>query len=182
MNLIYKVEDADIGEEKMKMDNPKVRYASRGIVLNAKNEIALFYKEKMNEYKLPGGGIEENEKAIDAFKREVLEETGCIIDNINELGIIEEYKSHANFKQRSYVFVGNVKEDTNKLYITDKEKAEGAKLMWKSPENALKLIKECYDNLLDSPYDKDENVYSTKFIAIRDQKILEYFMKEWYQK
>ena len=58
------------------LNNPKVRTASRGIVLRDDGKIALFYKSKMNEYKLPGGGIDEGEDKFVAFEREILEEVG----------------------------------------------------------------------------------------------------------
>lgn len=129
---------------------------------------------KRNEYKLPGGGIEENEKPEEAFKREVLEETGCKVEIIKELGTTEEYKTLDNFKQISYVFVGKVLEDTKQLNVTQKEKDEGARLVWETPENALKVITESYGKLIASKY---ESVYHTRFIALRDRKILEYYIK-----
>ena len=86
----------------------------------------------------------------------------------------EEYKCKMNFKQISYVFVGKVVEDTKQVNFTQKETDEGARLLWESPENALKLITDCYDNLVESSY---ESVYSTKFVVLRDRIILEYYIK-----
>lgn len=136
-------------------------------------KIAIFNKANKNEYKLPGGGLEGNEDPKEAFKREVLEETGCIVDIIKELGTTEEYKSLNNFKQISYIFVGKVLEDTQVLNVTQKEKDEGARLIWESPKKSLELITNCYNNLVDSDY---ESVYSTKFVVYRDRKILEYYI------
>ena len=79
-----------------------------------------------------------------------------------------------NFKQISYVFIGKVVEDTKQVNFTQKETDEGARLIWESPENALKLITDCYDNLVESSY---ESVYSTKFVVLRDRIILEYYIK-----
>ena len=58
--------------------------------------------------------------------------------------------------------------------MTQKEKDEGARLVGETPENALKVITESYDKLVASKY---EPVYHTKFIALRDRKILEYYIK-----
>lgn len=160
------------------MDNPRLRLGARGIVLREDGKIAIFNKSNKNEYKLPGGGIEENEKPEEAFKREVLEETGCKVEIIKELGSTEEYKTLDNFKQISYVFVGKVLEDTKQLNVTQKEKDEGARLVWETPENALKVITESYDKLVASKY---ESVYHTRFIALRDRKILEYYIKHFEQ-
>ena len=173
MDLICKITDQDIGEEYAEMENPRLRLGARGIVIRDDGKIAIFNKSNKNEYKLPGGGIEDNETEEEAFKREVFEETGCFVEIIKKLGTAEEYKKQINYKQISYVFVGKVVEDTKKLHVTKKEKDEGAKLLWTTPEEALKLITNCYDKLIGSNY---ESVYVTKFIVLRDRKILEYYI------
>lgn len=175
MKLICKITDEDLGESMIEMNEPRMRYGARGIVIRNDGKIAIFNKSNKNEYKLPGGGMEDGEEPKEAFKREVLEETGCIVDIVDELGTTEEYKSKDNFKQISHVFVGKVKEDTKKLNITKKEKDEGAILIWETPKKALELITNCYNNLIASSYD---SVYFTKFVVLRDRKILEYYLKE----
>ena len=57
--------------------------------------------------------------------------------------------------------------------MTRKEKDEGAKLLWKTPERALELITSCFDKLVASKY---ESIYSTKFVVLRDRKIIEYYL------
>ena len=173
MSLICRITDKDIGEKQIELENPRVRLAARGIVIRDDGKIAVFNKANKNEYKLPGGGIENDENPEEAFKREVLEETGCIVEVIEELGIAEEHKSQINFKQISKVFVGKVIEDTKQLHVTEKEKNEGARLIWEYPKKALELITDCYEKLVDSNY---ESVYVTKFILLRDRKILEYYI------
>lgn len=175
MDLICVVTDKDLNEKSVEISNPKLRYGARGIVIRNDGKIAVFNKSKKNEYKLPGGGIEENENPKEAFKREVLEETGCIIEIIDELGTTEEYKSQDNFKQTSFVFVGKVIEDTKILHLTQKEKDKGAILTWEYPYIALELIKNSYNNLIASDY---ESVYHTKFVVFRDRKILEFYLNK----
>lgn len=174
MDILFKITDKDLGIEQKEMNNPRLRLGARGIVIRKDGKIAIFNKSNKNEYKLPGGGIEGDEKPEEAFKREVLEETGCEVEIIKALGTTEEYKTLDNFKQISYVFVGKVLKDTKQLNVTQKEKDEGAKLVWETPENALKLITESYDKLVASKY---ESVYHTRFIVLRDRKILEYYIK-----
>lgn len=176
MNLVCKLTDKEIGENYSEIKNPKTRLGARGIVIRKDGNIAIFNKTNKNEYKLPGGGIENNETPEEAFKREVLEETGCIIEIIDKIGTTEEYKSKSNFKQVSYIFCGKVVEDTKKLHITKKEKDEGARLLWVTPKKALELITNCYDKLVESDY---ESVYSTKFVVLRDRKILEYYINNY---
>lgn len=174
MNFICKITDQDLGLEIKEMINPITRTAARGIVLRDDGKIAIFNKVNKNEFKLPGGGIENDEPPEETFKREVLEETGCLVNIIEKIGTTEEYKNQTNFKQISYVFLGKVIEDTKQLHITDKEKDEGAVLLWETPQRALELITNCYDKLIGS---LDESVYQTKFVVLRDRKILEYYIK-----
>lgn len=176
MSVLFKITDEDLGEVSKNMNNPRLRIGARGIVVREDGKIAIFNKSNKNEYKLPGGGIENDEKPEETFKREVLEETGCKVEIIKELGTTEEYKSLDNFKQISYVFIAKVLEDTKQLNVTQKEKEEGAKLVWETPENALKLITNSYDKLVASKYG---SVYHTRFIVLRDRKILEYYINNY---
>lgn len=174
MSLLFKLTDEDFGIEPQEMKSYRLRVAARGIVVRDDGKIAIQNKSNKNEYKLVGGGMEENEDPTIAFKREVLEEAGCEIEIIKQLGITEEYKSLQNLKQISNIFIAKVTKDTHKLNLTEKEKSEGAKLLWVEPEEALGLVTDCYDKLLPSDYD---DVYDTKFVVLRDRKILEYYLE-----
>lgn len=172
-NNIALITDKDIlGTEATNFNFKTIRYGSRGIIIKD-NKIGLFYKTNKNEYKLPGGGIEKDETPLEAFIREVKEETGCQIEDVKKIGIIEEEKNKNSFKQISYVFEANVTEigDSD---ITEKEKEEGAKFLFVEIDEALDLMKNCYNNLIPSKYD---DIYSTKFMILRDIKILEYYLR-----
>lgn len=173
MNILFKLTDKDFGIKPQEMKNCRLRRAARGIVIRDDGKIAIQNKSNKNEYKLVGGGIEENEDPKVAFKREVLEEAGCEIEIISQLGVTEEYKSLQNLKQISNIFIAKVTKDLHTLNLTDKEKSEGAKLLWVEPREALQLITNCYDKLLPSDYD---DVYDTRFVVLRDRKILEYYI------
>ncbi len=173
-NLIAIIKDSDVGYVDNKMTNPLIRHASRGIVFNDFSEIAVFNKRNKNEYKLPGGGRESNETPTETFTREILEETGCEVKDVTELGIIEEYKTQNNFKQISSVFIAKCKNDTNQLNLTEKEKDEGGQLLWMPLEEALQKMRDCLNFIIPSKY---ESVYITKFIVYRDIKIIEYYLK-----
>lgn len=173
MKCINKLTDEDFGLDIVPFDNPRHRFGARGIVFNQDNKIAILNKPLENEYKLVGGGIEEDEDPTKAFKREILEETGCLVEIDDCLGTFEELKSHDNFKQTSYVYVAHVIEDTHELHFTQQEVDEGAKLLWLNIEDAMKLIKDSEDKLVASKY---ENVYHTKFIVRRDYEILRYYI------
>lgn len=171
-NLIAIIKDSDIGYENIILNNPVTRYASRGIVYNKENKIAIFNKVNKNEFKLPGGGLEKGETFKEAFIREVKEETGCLLNSIREIGYVEEHKSHSNFKQISKVFIGQCVNLNIDLNLTDKEEDEGGKVVWMEIEEALDSMKNSLGNLKASKY---EDLYITKFIVSRDIKILEYY-------
>lgn len=172
-NNIAVITDKDIlGIEPTNFNFEKIRYGSRGIIIK-NNKIGLFYKRNKNEYKLPGGGIEKSETPLEAFVREMKEETGCQIENIEKIGIIEEEKNKNSFKQISYVFKANVTEIGN-TSLTEKEKEEGAEFLFVEIAEAINLMKNCYNNLIASKYD---DIYSTKFVVLRDIKILEYYLR-----
>ena len=71
-----------------------------------------------------------------------MEEVGCDVKIIQSLGYTEENKGKTNFKQVSYVFVGEVVKDYGALNITEKEKAVGAQLIWMDAGKALQIMKE----------------------------------------
>ena len=174
MKYIKKLTDEDFDLKVKEFNNPRYRRGARGVILNGKNEIAILNKANKNEYKLIGGGIEENEEPTKAFKREALEESGCKVEIDDFLGIIREEKSQDNFIQDSNVYLAHVIEDTNKLDLTAKEKEEGARLVWLNLDDAMKLIKDSEKNIVASKY---ENVYHTKFIVRRDYAILKYYKR-----
>lgn len=178
INLIDIVTDEDVGEKKIEVKKYRQRYGARGIIIRNDGKIAVFNKASKNEYKLPGGGMENGENIAEVFKREVYEETGCKVEIIDFLGTIEEIKTQDSFKQLSHVFVGKVIEDTQNLHVTKEEKIEGAKIVWEFPQEALELITNCFDKLLPSPCENNQlSVYHTRFMVKRDRKILEYYLK-----
>lgn len=172
MDYIKVLTDLDFGLNIKEFINPRIRYGARGIVFNDNNEIAILYKKNINEYKIIGGGIIEDEEIITAFKREVLEETGCKIEVDSYLGNIKEEKSQANFIQTSYIYTAHVIEDTKKLNLTQEEIDEGSELLWLKLDDAINIIKNCEDKLNLS---KSEDIYHNKFIVRRDYIILTYY-------
>ncbi len=171
--IIAIIKDSDVGYQNKDLNNPEIRYAARGIVINKDGDIAVFNKKKKNEYKLPGGGIEEHEDILEALKREILEETGCLVEIEDFLGITIEEKSLTNFKQISYIFTCFVTEDTKVTHLTEKEKNEGGSLIFVSPKEAFNLINESFNNLKGSEYD---NLYRSLFMVKRDALIASYYL------
>ena len=67
----------------------EVRNATRTVLLDQDNQVAVINVHKHGYYKIPGGGVESGEELIDAARREAKEESGCDSEIVAELGRIE---------------------------------------------------------------------------------------------
>jgi len=94
MKLLAFFSDQDLDSKLPTPDRSgyNVRRAGRAVLTNSKGEIALMYVGKHSMYKLPGGGIEENEDIHEGLKREIMEETGCHANIGDEVGITIEMR------------------------------------------------------------------------------------------
>ena len=176
MDLIKTLSDFDFDIIPLIFNNPRIRHGARGIVFNDKNNIAILNKTKKNEFKLIGGGIEKNEDPAIAFQREVLEETGCVVEIDNCLGAIKEEKSQDNFIQISTVYVAHVVKDTKQLKLTSDEIEDGATLLWLPLNIAIEKIRNSEKKLVASSHEGNMSIYHTKFIVRRDYTILKYYI------
>lgn len=176
MKFIGSLTDEDFGLKVKKLSNPKERNSARGVIVNKDGKIAILHKKLTNEYKLIGGGMEEFEDPIKAFKREALEETGCTIEIDDFIGNYEEQKSQDNFRQISYLYAAHVLKQKQKPEFTKEEIEENAELLWLDFDEAIKLMKNCEKNLVDSKF---SSVYHTKFIVRRDYNILKYYQRHY---
>lgn len=174
MNCIKKLTDENFGFKTVEFKNPKHRLGARGIVLNDNGLIAILYAKNKNEYKLIGGGLENNENPLEAFEREVLEETGYKIVIDECLGTIEEYRTQGNLKQTSYVYISHVVEKVSTSNFTKKELEDGSEILWLNIEDTINLIQNCENKL---SLLKKEDCYHIQFIVRRDYEILIYYKK-----
>lgn len=115
------------------------KYSVRGIVLRD-GKLAMQCSRE-GEYKIPGGGLEAGENAIQALIRELREETGLHVkeDTIQELGEIVEirrdlFESHKKYICHSAFYVCQVGEEQDELQLTASEIAKGYVLKWATPE------------------------------------------------
>lgn len=121
----------------------------RGIILNNKNQVAILKIErddifgKSNYFETPGGGLEDNESLVDGLKREIDEELGYSIEDVKEIGIVEDYYNLLKRKNINHYFLARVKEKTHihhesfgDQYIKD--------ILWVSIEKAIEM----YENTL----------------------------------
>ena len=127
-----------------------IREAARAIVLDIENNIALLYAANGDYYKLPGGGIEKNEDKEAALARESLEEVGCDISIIQELGELTEYRKLFSLKQISYCYITKAKGEKGNPTFTKEEQAEGFIVTWAPYGEAVQRISECNPQSLEA--------------------------------
>jgi len=139
-----------------------LRNAIRAIILK-ENTILMIFLGKTNEYKFPGGGIEENETIEEALKREVLEEVGYNVVKIGKkIGIITEYgialeDKNNIFKMISEYYTVNIDYNQINQKLDNYEKELLFKPCWVEIEKAYKANRIIIENKCDStPWIKRE--------------------------
>lgn len=161
MENLHTINPAGITDEIANQYTP--RLAARGIVFDQNNNVAILPVSNHNYYKLPGGGIEQGEDKLAAFRRECLEEIGWDIEVIAELGSIVEYRSEFSIIQTSYCYIGKVIGEKKGTALTKHEVSQGFKEpVWLPFEEAYKLVST-----------SEPNNYEGGFIKERDTLILE---------
>jgi len=135
----------------------RFRKAVRAIIFDQDNKIGLLDVSKHNYHKLPGGGVKEGEDIFIALNRECLEEVGCKIEVIKDLGSIIEYRSQFSIKQESYCYLAKISGNKGRPDFTRREIEDGFKDKWIKLEQAIDLLEN------DKPDD-----YAGKFIRERD--------------
>lgn len=135
MQHLLTLNPENVSEEEIQ--NYSIREASRAIVVDENKNIALLNVSKHGYYKLPGGGIEYGESRLEALQRECIEETGCNITILEEIGSIIEYRKIFELKQTSYCYLVGVKGNKAIPSFTQGELDDSFKLEWLSYEKAL---------------------------------------------
>ncbi len=73
----------------VKEDIDETVIRAKAIIINDNNEILL--GNYMNSYQFPGGHLKEGETLEEGFRREILEETGNLLDDVNEPFLVIRY-------------------------------------------------------------------------------------------
>ena len=122
-----------------------VRFCTRGIVINEKNEMALLHivgKDNFgvrDHYELPGGGVEDHESSKDCFVREMQEEVGVQIDEPKLIGSIIYDFYLIGLKNVATYYCAHVTGTATK-HLTDLEKRLFESVKWIPIDEAIKLL------------------------------------------
>ncbi len=69
----------------------RTRVGCRGVVLTGEGTLLLAREERTDWWLIPGGGLEEGETLRQCCAREVLEETGYVVEPVRRFLILNEY-------------------------------------------------------------------------------------------
>lgn len=141
------------------------RLTARAIVKNQSGMYAVMYSDKFKLYSLPGGGVEDGEDVLTALCREVYEETGCVCDEIKELGIVEENRASLDYTQINYYYVVTTTHQPGENHLTESEQASRTVVQWHTFEEMVRLINEQEFDRVQGKYLKARDVAALKEYA-----------------
>ena len=139
-------------------------YRPRAIIINSNNEILLGFCN--NTYQFPGGCLEDNETLIEGLKREILEETGILLNDkeiIKQICTIEYLNKNYPRKDNNrltkfsyYYVVTDKKVNLNNTNYDEWEKKNNFKLKYVFISDFEKVLNETInDNQMNKMIYKD---------------------------
>ncbi|MEI7741736.1 MAG: NUDIX domain-containing protein [bacterium] len=164
MKMILKYNPESATEEEVLSFESRV--AARALVFDKDGKIGILHARNEGYYKLPGGGVDAGESPREALVREIAEELGCKIRDVEELGMTLEYRKAYKFRQESYCFTAKLDGEKGIPAFTEKELALGFEAVWVSTEEALSLIE---SNL------SKKDLFS--YMQVRDAAIIRFAQK-----
>lgn len=147
------------------------REAARIVLVDDDGMVPLVYSGKNYVYQIAGGGIDEGESVLDALHREALEETGCEVEVLWEIGsIIDERpasvcKFWKNLIQTSHCYYGGITKKWEAIF-TDEEINHWYEIIWMH-----------IDNVLDTMKNTKARIPKAEIEAKRDMFIFEEYLK-----
>ena len=129
-----------LGTDGMSAKVPRI--TARAVVKNRNGLYAVMYADKFKLYSLPGGGVEDGEDVLTALRREVYEETGCVCDEIQELGIVAENRASLDYTQINYYFVVTTTHTSGENHLTEAEQDNRTMVQWHSFDKMVQLVSE----------------------------------------
>lgn len=115
---------------------PKARVSCRALIVED-SKILLSHETNGNVYMSPGGGLEKGESMEQCCAREVLEETGYVVDVITQFLTVDEYFDDTLFT--SHYFICKTKSKGENA-LTPTEIDHGMEPSWVPIEEAVEIF------------------------------------------
>lgn len=177
MRIIKRLEDHEFPYIK----TTHTRKVVRGIVYDDDFKIALMKVKTIDDffgerdlYETPGGGVEKGETLIEAFRREIFEEVGAILDDeIIELGRIVDFYNKIYRKNDNHFYMAHIKSLGDRHLIGYEERWKIG-LVFMDIDEAI----EAYKNTRDLPVNNLVRQRELPILKIAKKKIVKLKSKE----
>lgn len=127
-------------------------------ILKHNDSYVLIHNQAIDLFTLPGGGVNPNEPLEEALKREVLEETGFAIKNIEKTLTLREYFYESVWEHHFYSCETEGVQGSPSL--TKEEVEFGLTTVFKDYDTVIELF-----NTHQSPFNHYENIYQREFLG-----------------
>jgi ADP-ribose pyrophosphatase YjhB (NUDIX family) len=144
------------------------RLTVKAIVLDTEGRVGLVGNKQNIFLQLPGGGIDTGEDIKEGLKRECLEEIGCLVEIISEIGFIDDYRPRDKKHCISYCYVVKVMGEKGTPNYTEKETEIGMYTKWVSFQEAMNIFEKQKQDLENGLV----SFYNTGFNILRDYRFL----------
>lgn len=171
MKKITTIQEKDVYPDKE--INTGIEYADRitgkAIVVDDENKIALV-GNKQNEFlQFPGGGIDKDEDIKEGIIRECLEEIGCAVTILEEVGCIDDYRPRDKKHCINYCYFAKVLGIKGNPKHTEDESTIGMYTKWVSVKEVSDIFKKQKEELMAGKV----TFYNTGFNILRDYLFFE---------
>ena len=164
MKHVFELNDKIIlGKEGLATKPPRI--TARAVVKNQNGLHAVMYAEKFMLHSLPGGGVEDGEDVLAALRREVYEETGCVCDEIQELGIVSENRASLDYTQINHYFVVTTTHTPGENHLTESELDSRTVVKWVAFDELVQLINDQEFDRVQGKYLKARDVVALREYA-----------------
>lgn len=144
------------------------RLTGKAIIFDEGKNIALVGTKVNTFYLLPGGGIDEGESIEEGIIRESLEEVGCKINLLKNIGVVEDYRNRDKKHCISHCYSAEIIGEKGELKLTADEEKNGLHVIWVSLGEAITILEKEVAQLK-----KGEVLfYNTGFNILRDHLFL----------
>ena len=140
----------------------------KAIVFDHGNDVALVGNKVNSFYLLPGGGINKDESVENGIVRECLEEIGCHVKLLNNVGMVEDYRDRDKKHCINYCYTAKLIGEKGELQLTEDENGNGMHVIWVSLDEATKILEKEVEQLKKG----EVKFYNTGFNILRDHLFL----------